>query len=101
MSRIQKEDVERAAELARLRLSEAESQAMTADLERMLGYVALLDEVDTEGVEPTSTVIPVATPVRADEPKGELAAERAVANAPARQGTAFAVPKVIDEEGDS
>lgn len=73
---------------------------MTADLERILGYVDLLDEVDTTEVEATAHVVPMTTPLRADEPSGELSPESAVANAPAFEGTAFAVPKVLDEEAE-
>ena len=73
---------------------------MTADLERILGYVDLLDEVDTTDVEATAHVVPVATPLRADEPSGELPPDRVIANAPAFEGTAFAVPKVLDDEAE-
>lgn len=86
------------AELARLRLDEAELSAMTSHLERILEYVDLLSEVDTSGTPPTAHVIPLATPIREDEPGGELAPEQALANAPAAEGNAFAVPKVLDDE---
>ena len=71
------------AELARLRLDDAELSAMTAHLQKILEYVDLLSEVDTSGVEPTAHVISLATPTREDEPGGELAPEQALANAPA------------------
>lgn len=100
MSRIDREDVERVARLARLRLSDEEAAEMTADLDRILGYVDLLEEVSTEGVEPTAHVIPLATPLRDDVPAEELPPELAVANAPASEGTAFAVPKVLDDEAE-
>ncbi len=100
MSRIDREDVERVARLARLRLSDEEAAEMTADLDRILGYVDLLEEVSTEGVEPTAHVIPLATPLRDDVPAEELPPEVAVANAPASEGTAFAVPKVLDDEAE-
>ena len=100
MARITREEVLRIAHLARLRLSDEEAGAMTDHLENLLGYVAQLDEVDMEGVEPTSHVIPMATPLRADDPDGTLDPEDAVANAPARDGTAFAVPKVLEGEDE-
>lgn len=86
------------AQLARLRLDDAELEAMTSDLERILGYVDLLSEVATDDVEPTAHVIPLATPLRADEPRDELTPDQAVANAPAASDGAFAVPKVLDDE---
>ena len=91
-------EVERVASLARLRLEPEEIQSLTGQLEAILSYVSLLEEVDTEGVEPTAHVLPMATPMRSDEPGGELSPERALANAPAAHGTAFAVPRVLDDE---
>jgi len=101
MSRISLEELERVATLARLRLKAAEAVSLTGDLEAILGYAALLDELDTTGVEPTVHVIPLATPLRADVAEGSLSPEAAVANAPVAHGTAFAVPKVLDGEAES
>ena len=100
MSRITREDVERTARLARLRLEDAEAEAMTRDLEAILDYAGLLGAVPTEGVAPTAHVIPLATPLRGDEPDDTLTPEQAVANAPAAEGSAFAVPKVLDSEAE-
>ncbi len=100
MPKLSREEVERIARLARLRLGEAEARALAADLEAVLGYVAQLEQVDTEGVEPTAHVIPFATPLRADEPGPGLSPEEALANAPAREGTAFAVPAVLEGEDE-
>jgi len=91
MSRISREEVARIAHLARLSLSEDEAGAMAADLDTIL---------DTEGVEPTAHVLPLATPFRPDEPRPSLPPEAAVANAPDHQGTAFVVPAVIEGEDD-
>jgi aspartyl-tRNA(Asn)/glutamyl-tRNA(Gln) amidotransferase subunit C len=98
MSRISRAEVERIARLARLRLTDAEAEAMTRQLESVLAYVALLDAVDTQGVPPTSVVLPLATPLREDVPGELLPPELAVANAPAPRGTAFTVPRVLDDE---
>ncbi|MCP5070841.1 MAG: Asp-tRNA(Asn)/Glu-tRNA(Gln) amidotransferase subunit GatC [bacterium] len=98
MSRIVPEDAKRVAALARLRLDDEELSEMTAHLERILGYVDLLSEVDTADVEPMAHAIPLATPTREDEPSGEFAPEQAMANAPAAEDMAFAVPKVLDDE---
>jgi aspartyl-tRNA(Asn)/glutamyl-tRNA(Gln) amidotransferase subunit C len=100
MPRITREELERVAQLARLRLQSEEVESLSADLEAILDYAALLDELDTADVEPTAHVIPLATPLRADTPEEPLTPEAALANAPAADGTAFAVPKVLDgEEG--
>ena len=88
------------ARLARLRLGEDEAEALAAQLAAVLGYVAQLDAVDTEGVEPTAHVIPFATPLREDRAVPSLDPELALASAPARDGTAFAVPRVLDDESE-
>jgi aspartyl-tRNA(Asn)/glutamyl-tRNA(Gln) amidotransferase subunit C len=93
-----REEVERIARLARLRLSPEEAAAMASDLESILGYVELLGTLDTAEVEPTSHVIPLSTPMRDDRPGASYPPETAVANAPARSGSAFAVPKVLEGE---
>jgi aspartyl-tRNA(Asn)/glutamyl-tRNA(Gln) amidotransferase subunit C len=99
MARIEPATVERVAALARLALSEDEVASMTHDLEQMLDYVATLESLDTEGVPPTAHGFELATPLRPDEPVEPLDPELAVANAPEREGTAFLVPKVLEEEG--
>jgi aspartyl-tRNA(Asn)/glutamyl-tRNA(Gln) amidotransferase subunit C len=98
MSRITAEQVAHIADLARLSLSPDEAVLMQRDLERILDYVDTLREIETEGVEPTCHPNVTATPTRADEPLSSISPEQAVANAPAHSGTAFLVPKVIDEE---
>lgn len=98
MARIRREEVEHIAGLARLRLSEAEAEVMTRDLESILGYVAQLGELDTRDVEPTAQAIPMETPYREDRPEASLETEVALGNAPAREGAAFAVPKVLESE---
>lgn len=98
MSRITREEVGRIAELARLRLPEQEAAAMASELDALLDYVEQLGELDTADVPPTSHVMPLATPLRGDEVAPSLAPETAVANAPARDGSAFAVPPVLEGE---
>lgn len=99
MSRIGPSDVAHVARLARLALDPDEIEAMTRDLERMLDYVALLDALDTDGVEPTAHGFELETPLRPDRAEPPIDPELAVANAPARQGTAFLVPRVLEGEG--
>ena len=89
----------RVAALARLALSEAEIDGMARDLEQILAHVASLDALDTRDVPPTLHGFDLPTPLRPDRPVPPLDPELAVANAPARQGTAFLVPKVLEEEG--
>ena len=101
MPHIGRDELERIASLARLSLSDAEAARLAGELAAILGYVETLSAVDTGGVEPTSHVIPLATPLRDDTPDAPLDPELAMANAPERDGSAFVVPKVIgaEEEG--
>ena len=85
--------------LARLAFSEAEAGAMAQDLEQILEHVRSLDALDTSGVSPTAHGFDLETPLRRDRPVSPLDPELAVANAPERQGTAFLVPRVLEEEG--
>ena len=98
MAHITRAEVERIAGLARLSLSEAEAERAVADLEEILSYVELLEQVETGGVEPTSHVLPLATPLRRDDAIERLDPELALSNAPRAEGTAFVVPKVIEGE---
>jgi aspartyl-tRNA(Asn)/glutamyl-tRNA(Gln) amidotransferase subunit C len=95
---IRREDVERVVALARLSMSEEELSRMARELDAVLGYVALLERVDTRGVPPTAHVVPLATPLRADEPQEPMDVALALANAPESDGASFVVPKVIEAE---
>jgi aspartyl-tRNA(Asn)/glutamyl-tRNA(Gln) amidotransferase subunit C len=101
MSSVSREEVRRIARLARIRVGDDEADALARDLAATLEYVKLLDEVDTSGVAETSTVIPLATPFRVDEAAAPMAPADVVMNAPAAEGSAFAVPRVLgaDAEG--
>ena len=71
---------------------------MAKDLEGILGHVESLNAVDTEGVPPTLHGFELSTPLRPDTPAEPMDPALAVLNAPASQGTAFLVPKVLEEE---
>jgi aspartyl-tRNA(Asn)/glutamyl-tRNA(Gln) amidotransferase subunit C len=98
MAHITRDEVERVAALARLLLSDEEAERVAAELDTILGYVETLGRLDTDGVEPTSHVIPLATPLRQDRAVAPLDVELVLANAPEREGSAFVVPKVIEGE---
>jgi aspartyl-tRNA(Asn)/glutamyl-tRNA(Gln) amidotransferase subunit C len=98
--RITRDEIERVAALARLRISDQEADAMAAELDTLLEYVETLRQIDTSGVDPTSHVIPLSTPMREDRAVAGIDPELAVANAPERCGSAFVVPKVIEGEDE-
>lgn len=93
--------VAKIAKLARIAVSDAEVEAMVPELNNILGWVEQLGEVDVSGVEPMTAVIPNTLRLRedvigADPLTGGGVREKVLANAPARQGGFFGVPKVIE-----
>jgi len=94
--KISLEQVRHVAQLARLELSPAEEERLQADLSAILDHVAKLDELDTSAVEPTAQVAEAGTPFRDDSVTNRPAPEEMLANAPAREGTLFKVPKIIE-----
>lgn len=94
---ITKQEVEKVAKLARLELTEAEKEAFTKQLTDILSYVETLKRYDTDGVEPTATVLGPVNVFRDDEVRPSLPVERALANAPEQSDGFFVVPKILEE----
>lgn len=89
------ETVTQMAQLARLRLSVAEVELFTRQLNDVLLYVAKLNELDTTDVPPMTHVLDLTNAFRADEAGAGLPPDEALANAPQQQRQAFVVPKII------
>lgn len=98
MARITRADVEHVAGLARLSLSDDEVASMAADLDTVLEYAELLQELDTSEVEPTAHPVPLATPMREDVAVPGIDPRVALANAPEQSGDAFVVPGVMGDD---
>ncbi|MBA3324603.1 MAG: Asp-tRNA(Asn)/Glu-tRNA(Gln) amidotransferase subunit GatC [Rhodobacteraceae bacterium] len=93
---IDKETARRVAHLARIAVAEDDLDRVAAELSGILGFMEQLREVDVEGVEPMTSVTPMALPLRADRVTEGDQRDRILANAPdARQGF-FTVPKVVE-----
>ncbi|SCW96160.1 Asp-tRNA(Asn)/Glu-tRNA(Gln) amidotransferase subunit GatC [Ancylobacter rudongensis] len=88
--------VRRVAHLARIAVTEDEVAHLQGELNAILAFVEQLGEVDTDGVEPMTSVIPMTLPLRADVVSDGDYAERVLANAPASEDGFFAVPKVVE-----
>lgn len=93
--KISADEVSHVAKLARLNLSAEEVDTMAGQLDRILSYVAKLDELDTQGIEPTTHVLSLHNAFREDQVSESLPQETALANAPQQNGEAFIVPRVI------
>ena len=89
---IDRQQVERVAELARLALSESEAEQMAGELSTILDHVERLNELELDDVEPTTHVVPLENVLRADVPRPSLDREVALRSAPDGSGEAFRVP---------
>jgi aspartyl-tRNA(Asn)/glutamyl-tRNA(Gln) amidotransferase subunit C len=89
---IDREQVLHVARLARLRLSDDEVERMSGELSAILEHVDNINELDLEGVEPTTHVVPLENVLREDEPRPSLPRERALEGAPDADETGFRVP---------
>jgi aspartyl-tRNA(Asn)/glutamyl-tRNA(Gln) amidotransferase subunit C len=88
--------VKRVARLARLAVTEDEAEKMTGELNGILGFIEQLSEVDVSGIEPMTSVTPMAMKKRADVVTDGNIAEKVVANAPLTDSNFFQVPKVVE-----
>jgi aspartyl-tRNA(Asn)/glutamyl-tRNA(Gln) amidotransferase subunit C len=88
--------VKRVAHLARIAVSDADAERMMGELNGILGFVEQLSEVNVEGVEPMTSVTPMAMKKRTDVVTDGSKADDVVANAPATDRNFFQVPKVVE-----
>ena len=88
--------VRRIAHLARIAVKDAEVPQLQGELNAILAFVEQLTEVDVEGVEPMTSVMPMVMKKRADVVDDGDIADDVVANAPATENHFFLVPKVVE-----
>jgi aspartyl-tRNA(Asn)/glutamyl-tRNA(Gln) amidotransferase subunit C len=88
--------VRRVAHLARLAVAEDEVEHLRGELNAILAFVEQLAEVNVDGVEPMTSVTPMAMKMRQDEVTDGNIAEAVMANAPAREDHFFLVPKLVE-----
>ena len=94
--KIQAEEIQKVAHLARLELSKDEECRLTGDMNNILGYIDKLTELDTKNVEPTSHAVEVTNAFREDVCKDFFSTEEGLSNAPDAEDGSFKVPKVIE-----
>lgn len=98
MSEISRDEVAHLAMLSRLALSEEEIKLFAEQIDEIVGAVAAVRQVDTEGVEPMSHPHSIATAMRDDVLVPTLTAEQALDQAPATEDGRFMVPQILGEE---
>lgn len=82
--------------LARITLTEDEEKKVGGELQDILTYIDMLNELDTEGVEAMSHCFPVTNVMREDEVSASMTPDEIVENAPESQDGCFVVPKTVD-----
>jgi aspartyl-tRNA(Asn)/glutamyl-tRNA(Gln) amidotransferase subunit C len=97
--RLSLQQVEHVAELAQLALSQGEKELFREQLSSILEYAERLQEIDTEAIPPTATVLPLENVMRDDRVQPSLPREDVLANAPSVEEGCFQVPVVLGDVG--
>jgi aspartyl-tRNA(Asn)/glutamyl-tRNA(Gln) amidotransferase subunit C len=93
---VDSETVKKIASLSRIAINDAEADAMVPELNGILKWVEQLAEVDVTGVVPMASVIAKRSLLRDDVVTDGDVLDKVLANAPAKEGNFFGVPKVIE-----
>ena len=94
--KITEEMVDYIALLSRLKPDAAEKVQMTAELEKIVSYMDVLNALDTDGVEPLSHVFPIRNVMRPDEVSPSFPREELLKCAPGGDDEAFLAPKAVE-----
>ena len=97
MTQITANDVRKVAKLARLELPDQQVELFTNQLEKILGYVAQLEEIDTQDVPPTTRAVEVVNVLREDSVQNTTIRDELLDQAPDREGNFFRVPKILSD----
>ena len=93
---VDEKTVRRIARLARIKVTDAEAKSLESELSGILNWVKMLDEVDTKGVEPMTSVVSMTLRQREDKiTDGSIGAD-VTRNAPMTEDNFFVVPKVVE-----
>jgi len=99
MSQWDEVDVSHLAYLCRIKLTDEEKRVLDGNLKKILGYMASLDALDTEGIEPCTHILETMVNVtRSDEPNGEFSPQDFLKNSPDHVGGMIKVPPIIQFE---
>jgi aspartyl-tRNA(Asn)/glutamyl-tRNA(Gln) amidotransferase subunit C len=88
--------VRRIAHLARIAVADEEVEHLRGELNAILAFVDQLSEVEVDGIDPMTSVIPMAMKQRSDRVTDGEIADDIVKNAPAREDHFFVVPRVVE-----
>lgn len=93
---IDKNTIRKVARLARIKTSEAEAEVLSGELTNILKMIEQLNEVNTDGVEPMTSVIEMQVNAREDVVTDGGIPEKILSNAPEQTAGFFVVPKVVE-----
>lgn len=93
---VDRNTVKQIAKLARIRVPEDQLDHLAGELNNILGWIEQLNELNTDGVEPMTSVVEMVPALREDVVSDGGITEKVVANAPEAAGSFFAVPKVVE-----
>ncbi|MCX7414623.1 MAG: Asp-tRNA(Asn)/Glu-tRNA(Gln) amidotransferase subunit GatC [Planctomycetia bacterium] len=96
---LSRQEVAKVGMLARLALSDTELDTMTSELSKIVGFVSLLEKLDTTQVEPLAHPLDTQNVFRDDIPAPSLSTAEALQSAPRHDGECFLVPAVLGESG--
>ena len=88
--------VKHIASLARINLTDEQTQRLATDLAQILEYITKLEKLDVKGIEPTSHVLELHNVIRKDSVKPSLTQAEALSTAGSKEKGAFTVPQVIE-----
>jgi aspartyl-tRNA(Asn)/glutamyl-tRNA(Gln) amidotransferase subunit C len=94
--KITRKDVEVVALLSRLEIPESEIEIFTGQLNAILEYADVLNQVNVDNIQPTAHVLPLKNVMRPDVVKPSLPRELALSNAPEQEEGYFKVPKIME-----
>jgi len=93
---VDEKTVRHIARLARIAVTEEEARALQGELNAILDWVEQLDEVDTSGIEPMTSIVAMAMKMREDKVTDGDDPDAVVRNAPVSDDNYFVVPKVVE-----
>jgi aspartyl-tRNA(Asn)/glutamyl-tRNA(Gln) amidotransferase subunit C len=89
-------DIEHVALLARLKLTESEKELFSRQVGSVIEYIDQLNELDTTDVEPTAHILSIKNILREDKLSVSIPKDKAMLNAPDKDGSFYRVPKIIE-----
>ncbi len=93
---LDKDTVRRIARLARIKVPEERLEPLARELANIIGWVEQMSEVDTEGVQPMTSVVHMTLKARGDQVTDGVYRDKVLANAPEADHGFFTVPKVLE-----